>query len=202
MDDDILERDELGAFTRHTHVAIEGSGKGPLEGLTFGAKDIYDIAGHKTGFGSPDWLRTHDAASKTAPVVQQLLDAGANMLGKTHTDELTFSLHGENHHYGTPQNANAPGRICGGSSSGSASAVAGGLVDFAVGSDTGGLTWDAAEALAPLGSKATVHSDLPRLVSDIAQAARPGDHILVMSNGGFGGIHQKLLDALEAQPGR
>ena len=138
MDDDILERDELGAFTRHTHVAIEGSGKGPLAGLTFAAKDIYDIEGHKTGFGSPDWLRTHDAAAKTAPVVQQLLDAGANMVGKTHTDELTFSLHGENHHYGTPVNVNAPGRICGGSSSGSASAVAGGLVDFALGSDTGG----------------------------------------------------------------
>ena len=138
MDDDILERDELGAFTRHTHVAVEGSGKGPLAGLTFGAKDIYDVAGHKTGFGSPDWLRTHDAATSTAPIVQQLLDAGANMVGKTHTDELTFSLHGENHHYGTPQNANAPGRICGGSSSGSASAVAGGLVDFAIGSDTGG----------------------------------------------------------------
>jgi amidase len=138
MDDDILERDELGAFTRHTHVAIEGSGEGPLAGLTFAAKDIYDVKGHKTGFGSPDWLRTHDAAKSTAPTVQRLLDAGANMLGKTHTDELTFSLNGENHHYGTPKNVNAPGRICGGSSSGSASAVAGGLVDFALGSDTGG----------------------------------------------------------------
>jgi amidase len=138
MNDKILERDELGAFTRHTHVAKEGSGDGPLAGLTFGAKDIYDIAGHKTGFGSPDWMRTHGPATKTAPIVQQLLDAGANMVGKTHTDELTFSLHGENHHYGTPVNVNAPGRICGGSSSGSASAVAGGLVDFALGSDTGG----------------------------------------------------------------
>src|SRR6476661_8794835 len=138
MDDEILERDELGAFTRHTHVAREGSDKGPLAGLTFGVKDIYDIAGHKTGFGSPAWLDTHDAAVKTAPIVQQLLDAGANMLGKTHTDELTFSLQGENHHYGTPVNVNAPGRVCGGSSSGSASAVAGGLVDFALGSDTGG----------------------------------------------------------------
>jgi amidase len=138
MIDDILERDELGAFTRHTHVAVEGSGKGPLAGLTFGVKDIYDIAGHKTGFGNPDWLRTHEPASETAPAVQTLLDAGANVAGKTHTDELAFSLHGENHHYGTPKNVNAPGRICGGSSSGSASAVAGGLVDFALGSDTGG----------------------------------------------------------------
>jgi amidase len=60
------------------------------------------------------------------------------MVGKTHTDELTFSLTGENAHYGTPVNVNAPGRIPGGSSSGSAAAVAAGLVDFALGSDTGG----------------------------------------------------------------
>jgi amidase len=135
---DILQKDELGAFCRHTHVTLRGAGSGPLAGLTFAAKDIYDVAGHKTGFGSPDWLRTHPDAARTAPVVQHLLDAGADMVGKTHTDELTFSLNGENAHYGTPVNVNAPGRIPGGSSSGSAAAVAGGLVDFALGSDTGG----------------------------------------------------------------
>jgi amidase len=130
--------DALGAFCRHTHVAVAGSGKGPLAGLTFGVKDIYDIAGHKTGFGSPDWLATHAPATDTAPVVAGLLAAGANMPGKTQTDELTYSLNGENAHYGTPVNVNAPGRIPGGSSSGSAAATAGGLVDFALGSDTGG----------------------------------------------------------------
>lgn len=130
--------DALGAFCRHTHVAVAGSGKGPLAGLTFGAKDIYDIAGHKTGFGSPDWLATHAPATRTAPVVASLLAAGADMLGKTQTDELTYSLNGENAHYGTPVNVNAPGRIPGGSSSGSAAATAGNLVDFALGSDTGG----------------------------------------------------------------
>ncbi len=130
--------DELGAFCRHTHVALKGAGSGPLAGLSFGVKDIYDIAGHKTGFGSPDWLATHQPATDTAPTVAALLAAGADMLGKTHTDELTYSLNGENAHYGTPLNVNAPGRIPGGSSSGSASAVAGGLVDFALGSDTGG----------------------------------------------------------------
>jgi amidase len=67
-----------------------------------------------------------------------LLDAGAHLVGKTHTDELTWSLTGENAHYGAPVNVSAPGRITGGSSSGSASAVAAGVVDFAVGSDTGG----------------------------------------------------------------
>ena len=134
----ILERDTLNAFCRHTHAAVRGSGRGPLAGLAFGVKDIYDIAGYKTGFGSPDWLRTHEAAARTAPVVQRLLEAGAGAIGKTHTDELTYSLQGENAHYGTPVNVNAPGRIPGGSSSGSAAAVAGGLCDFALGSDTGG----------------------------------------------------------------
>lgn len=130
--------DLLGAFCTHTHAALQGSGRGPLAGLTLGVKDLYDIAGHKTGFGSPAWLATHEAATRTAPVVQQLLDAGADMIGKTHTDELAFSLNGENAHYGTPVNVNAPGRIPGGSSSGSAAAVAGGLCDFAIGTDTGG----------------------------------------------------------------
>ena len=100
--------DALGAFCRHTHVAVAGSGKGPLAGLTFGVKDIYDIAGHKTGCGSPDWLASHAPARDTALVVASLLDAGANMLGKTQTDELTYSLNGENAHYGTPVNVNAP----------------------------------------------------------------------------------------------
>lgn len=134
----ILDRDTLGAFCRHTHIAVKGDGGGPLAGTTFGVKDIYDVAGGTTGFGSPDWLASHDAATRTAPAVQRLLDAGADMVGKTHTDELTYSLNGENPHYGTPVNPNAPGRIPGGSSSGSASAVAGGLCDFALGSDTGG----------------------------------------------------------------
>src|SRR5262249_46188864 len=134
----ILDQDNLGAFCRHTHVAVKSTGAGPLANLIFGVKDIYDVAGHKTGFGSPDWLATHRPATRTAPSVQILLDAGADLVGKTHTDELTYRLTGENAHYGTPINVNAPGRIPGGSSSGSAAAVAGRLVDFAVGSDTGG----------------------------------------------------------------
>jgi amidase len=135
---EIVANDRLGAFCRHTHVEMRGAGSGPLAGLTLAVKDIYDVAGQKTGFGSPDWLRTHAPATRTAPVVQRLLDAGAHLVGKTHTDELTWSLNGENAHYGTPVNVNAPGRIPGGSSSGSAAAVAGKLCDFALGSDTGG----------------------------------------------------------------
>jgi UDP-N-acetylmuramate: L-alanyl-gamma-D-glutamyl-meso-diaminopimelate ligase len=62
---------------------------------------------------------------------------------------------------------------------------------------SGGLSWDAAEALAPLGAKATVYADMQELVSSIAKSSRPGDHVVIMSNGGFGGIHQKLLEQLE-----
>ena len=128
----------LGAFIEHDDVVVAGSGKGPLAGLSFAAKDLYDVEGHVTGYGNPTWLATHEAAARTAPAVQRLLDAGADLAGKTHTDELAYSLNGENVHYGTPLNSAAPGRIPGGSSSGSASAVAGGAVDFALGSDTGG----------------------------------------------------------------
>ena len=60
----------------------------------------------------------------------------------------------------------------------------------------GGLGWDAAAVLAPLGSKVTVHADLAPLVTDIANSARAGDHVVIMSNGAFGGVHAKLLEAL------
>ncbi len=134
----ILDSDTLGAFCRHTHVEVAGAAKGPLAGLTFGVKDIYDVAGAGTAFGNPDWLATHPIATKTSPPVERLLQAGARLIGKTQTDELAFSINGINAHYGRPINVNAPGRLTGGSSSGSASAVAGGLCNFALGSDTGG----------------------------------------------------------------
>ncbi|HKA40729.1 MAG TPA: amidase [Burkholderiales bacterium] len=135
---EIVANDTLNAFCRHTHIEVKGAGEGPLAGLTCAIKDIYDIAGQKTGFGSPDWLRTHEPATRTAPAVQLLLNAGADVIGKAHTEEMAWSLTGENAHYGTPVNIAAPGRIPGGSSSGSAAAVAAGLVDFALGSNTGG----------------------------------------------------------------
>ena len=130
--------DTLGAFCADSNAYLAGAANGPLAGLTFAAKDIFDIAGHITGGGNPDWQATHPPAERTAWIVQRLVDAGATMVGKTHTDELTRGILGENAHYGTPVNPRAPGRVPGGSSSGSAAAVAGGLVDFALGSDTGG----------------------------------------------------------------
>jgi amidase len=131
-------RDKLGAFCDFHDLRLEGRAGGPLSGLTFGLKDVFDVAGERAGAGNPDFLRDQKPAARTAPVVQALLDAGASLAGKTVADELCFSLEGENAHYGTPVNPNAPGRIPGGSSSGSASAVAGKLVDFALGTDTGG----------------------------------------------------------------
>jgi amidase len=113
---------------------------GPLDGLRFAVKDTIDVAGFKTGCGNPTWRDSHPAAVVHAVCVEQLLRAGARCVGKTISDELAFSLLGENHFYGTPLNAHAPDRVPGGSSSGSASAVACGLVDFALGTDTGGST--------------------------------------------------------------
>ncbi len=130
--------DNLNAFCGDTDAYLEGASNGPLSGLAFAAKDIFDVAGYITGGGNPDWRASHVAAEHTAWTVRTLVEAGATMVGKTHTDELTRGIFGDNPHYGTPINPRAPGRVPGGSSSGSASAVAGGLVDFALGSDTGG----------------------------------------------------------------
>ena len=130
--------DPLNAFCPDSDAYLAGAADGPLAGLTFAAKDIFDVAGHVTGCGNPHWKATHQPAASNAWVVQTLVDAGAAMVGKTITDELTRGIFGENAHYGTPRNPRAAGRVPGGSSSGSAAAVAGNLVDFALGSDTGG----------------------------------------------------------------
>ncbi|MBW7477274.1 amidase [Paenibacillus oenotherae] len=116
----------------------EPLGSGPLNGLVFAVKDVFAVKGHRNAAGNPDWLRTHEAAAVTASAVEKLLRGGARLRGAAHTDELMYSLNGENFHYGTPVNPNAAGRIPGGSSSGSAVAVAAGEADFAIGTDTGG----------------------------------------------------------------
>ena len=114
------------------------SGDGPLNGETLGVKDIFDVAGMRTGCGNPQKYDESLPASRTAPAVQSLFDAGARFIGKTQTDELAFSMMGQNTHFPYPVNPKAPDRVTGGSSSGSVSAVAGGLATIAVGSDTGG----------------------------------------------------------------
>ena len=132
----VVSSKESGAFVEE--FSLPPTGDGPLAGLRFAVKDLIDVAGHRTGCGNPTWLATHPPATVHAVCVEQLLAAGAHCAGKTVTDEVAFSLLGQNHFYGTPLNPAAPDRVPGGSSSGSASAVACGLVDFALGTDTGG----------------------------------------------------------------
>ncbi|KAL4637070.1 hypothetical protein ACB092_03G054300 [Castanea dentata] len=111
----------------------------PLNSLTFAVKDIFDVDDYVTGFGNPDWVRTHPAATSTAPAVLAVLRGGATCVGKTVLDEMAYSMNGENKLYGTPKNPCAPDRVPGGSSSGSAVAVGAKLVDFSLGTDTGGI---------------------------------------------------------------
>ncbi len=125
------------AFVPHDLLApIAGAAQGPLAGLTVAVKDMYDIAGTRTGGGNPDWLDAHPPATAHAAAVRRLLEGGATVIGKTVCDEFFFSVTGANAHYGTPVNPRAPGRLPGGSSSGSAAAAAAGACDFALGSDT------------------------------------------------------------------
>src|ERR1700742_2728653 len=126
------------AFVPGPRTEVAGAATGPLAGLTFAVKDLIDVAGVPTGGGNPDWPRHYPTPAKHAWVVQRLLDAGASVIGKTVTDEVSLGILGENAHDGTPLNPAAPERVPGGSSSGSASAVAAKACDFALGTDTGG----------------------------------------------------------------
>jgi amidase len=129
---------DFGAFLPGPRARLAPLASGPLDGLTFVAKDLIDVAGQVTGGGNPDWAARQAPAARSAPAVERLLRAGASLVGKTVTDELAFSLEGENAHYGTPKNPRCPNRLPGGSSSGSAVAVAAGLADLGLGTDTGG----------------------------------------------------------------
>ncbi len=130
--------DNINAFVPGPRTRIDGTPGGPLDGLTFAAKDLFDVAGVPTGGGNHDWARVNPVPTRHAWAVQTLLDAGATLIGKTITDEVSLGILGENAFDGTPLNSRAPDRVPGGSSSGSAAAVAAGLCDTALGTDTGG----------------------------------------------------------------
>jgi amidase len=134
----LIDHDPAHAFVPYPAVQLPHTPGGPLEGLSFAVKDLFDVAGYPTGGGNPHVLALSGIKTRTAPTVQRLLDSGARFVGKTYTDELAFSMNGINAHFGAPVNGGAPDRIPGGSSSGSAAAVSNGLVDFALGTDTGG----------------------------------------------------------------
>jgi len=129
---------DFGAFVPHGSCRRAATGRGVLDDLTFAVKDLIDVEGCRTGAGNPDWLADQQPAAHSAPVVATALAVGATLVGKTVTDELAFSLEGRNAHYDGLVNPVCPDRLPGGSSSGSAIAVAGRLVDFALGTDTGG----------------------------------------------------------------
>ncbi len=130
--------DDLNAFVPDGRFVVEPSASGPLDGVTFVAKDLFDVAGHPTGGGNPDWAADNPLPQKHAWAVETLLGAGARLVGKTITDEISLGILGENAFFGTPLNSAAPDRVPGGSSSGTAAAVAAGLADTGLGSDTGG----------------------------------------------------------------
>ncbi|AOG07690.1 amidase [Bosea sp. RAC05] len=130
--------DIVNAFVPGTLVPIAGKAGGPLDGLSFAVKDLFDVAGLPTGGGNHDWALVNPEPQHHGWAVQTLLDAGASFVGKTITDEVSLGILGENAFDGTPINTAAPERVPGGSSSGSAAAVAAGLCDTALGTDTGG----------------------------------------------------------------
>ena len=153
-------RDPFNAILDLAEVPVPNAESGPLAGLSLAVKDIFDVAGYVTGCGNPAKASEGRIALKTAAAVQSLLDAGARFAGKTQTDELAFSLMGQNAHFSQPTNPAAPDRVTGGSSSGSAAAVAGRLVDIAVGSDTGGSIRAPASFCGLVGLR-TTHGRIP-----------------------------------------
>ena len=198
---------DIGAYVPHDlDRPLAAAADGPLAGLTAAIKDLYDIAGTTTGGGSPEWLATSSPAVTTAPAVQKLLDAGATIVAKAVCDEFFYSLTGANSRYTVPVNVRAPGRLPGGSSSGSAAAVAAGLCDFALGSDTGGsvripasfcglygirpthgrVDLGAAMAMAPsfdtagwFTNDAALFGQLGAILLDDSAAAAPAENVLI-----------------------
>ncbi|AOF92515.1 amidase family protein [Sinorhizobium sp. RAC02] len=130
--------DRWNAFVPYPSKAVQHAPAGRLSGLRLAVKDLFDVTGYPTAAGNPVLLAASGNKTETAPLVQTLLDDGARFVGKTNTDELAYSLIGDNVHFGMPINPRHPERIPGGSSSGSAVAVAAGLADIGLGTDTSG----------------------------------------------------------------
>jgi amidase len=103
-----MSDDDAGAFVPGQRFRLEGRDGGPLAGLTFAAKDLFDVAGRPTGGGNPDWERVNPIPARHAWAVQRLLDAGATLIGKTITDEVSLGILGENPFDGTARNPRAP----------------------------------------------------------------------------------------------
>ena len=134
-----IPADTAKALVPHTlKEPLIGRGEGPLAGLSFVVKDLFAIEGRKVSNGNPCFYRHAEPARATSAAIRRLIEAGASLTGITICDEFFYSVLGTNVHYGAPVNVKAPGHVTGGSSCGSAAAVAAGLCEFALGSDTGG----------------------------------------------------------------
>ena len=132
-----------------------GIDRGPLHGIPYAAKDLYDVAGAPTTAGCP--LLESNIAKRDCAVIRKLNDAGAVLLGKTITVQFAYGGAGINNQQGTPHNPwHREPRLPGGSSSGSAVAVASGMVPMALGSDTGGSVRIPAALCGVSGLKTTV----------------------------------------------
>ena len=104
----MIEDDPFRCFVPYPPAKVSHASSGALSGLTLAVKDLFDIKGYPTGAGSPTVLAQSGIKTRTAPVVKALLDTGARFVGKTHTDELAFSLNGKNAHFGAPINPATP----------------------------------------------------------------------------------------------
>jgi amidase len=117
---------------------LAATGSGPLDGVTVAVKDMFAVAGRVSSFGHPAWRASHEPAEGTAPAVARLLAAGASAAGLAKLDQLAYSIIGNAGEGTPPVNSRYPDRFTCGSSSGPAAAVAAGLADLGLGTDTGG----------------------------------------------------------------
>ena len=134
--------------------ARDGATLGPLDGVIVSIKDLFDVAGEATRAGSTT-LADAQPATSDAPVVERLREAGAVIVGKTNMSEFAFTGVGANPHFGTPANPADKKRVPGGSSSGAAVAVADGMCEISIGTDTGGSTRIPAALCGVVGFKPT-----------------------------------------------
>jgi amidase len=119
-------------------VRLQATGHGPLDNVTVAVKDMISVAGHVSSFGHPRWRATHSPGVEHAPALSSLLAAGASVTGLAKLDQLAYSLIGNAGEGVAPLNSQYPGRFTGGSSSGPAAAVAAGLTEAGLGTDTAG----------------------------------------------------------------
>jgi len=125
-------------FCQHGPTSWQTRNEGYLVNKRLAVKDLFAIEGEKNSAGNPDWFAKATVAKQSASSIDKLMAQGCKFVGFTHTDEIAYSLEGNNFHFGAAENPKVPNHACGGSSMGSAAAVAANLADIGLGTDTGG----------------------------------------------------------------